>query len=643
MNRRNLAHVLLVLLVLFAAPAAAGAQAGGSVVMTSRGDPVLRPQIRTLFESDLWISTGPAVSPDGRWIVYGGGPDFIVADLHLLDRRSGRSRPLASGTLWGAGVAWAPGSDRLAYVRWREDREDAELWTLLLDPETGQARGPAQRLSTGPAWAPAFSPDGREVAYATQQPTALAIVPASGGRERIIFRGLTGNFAWSPGGRWIYFTAPDTPGGPLRMRRVAAAGGAPQTLAGSAGGEFLGLSHDGSMTAFYLSEQSVVIVNDTAGERVAFVVLPPRTEARGWSPDRLSLLGVQHVHPSTTYTINLATGAHSAISTGLAEADDASFSPDGRQIALQATVDGRRHIVLSDATGGARRVLKTREPLSLARWSPDGRYLAYIGRSPDQPSASTLTVFDVQAGTESYLGVSAPSTAYRGRLPAFWRADSRALLRVRIAGPDSVEIGDVDLDGNFTVLHAFRPSSQPGVRTTLLSGDWVALQDTSRIELRNLRTGRTLTAHHSSSRNNAGIVGLSPDERTLALRVFDPAAQQPAWRMKLVPLDGGPARYVTTGMEEVYRLQVVFTPDGRHLVVRGALTSGSETRSLRLVPLDGGPWRDIATSIGAMDARSELVVSPDGRTLLVSLEQRWSGRLVEIELADLAEARARRR
>ena len=101
----------------------------------------------------------PAVSPNGRWVVFAarlGEPNVSYGDLWIVASSGGRPRLLSRGT--GAPV-WSPDSARVAAFQPLTPRSAA---LLSIDITTGTARTVARGSIHG--WS--FSPSGDEIAYA---------------------------------------------------------------------------------------------------------------------------------------------------------------------------------------------------------------------------------------------------------------------------------------------------------------------------------------------------------------------------------------------------------------------------------------------------------------------------------------------
>jgi dipeptidyl aminopeptidase/acylaminoacyl peptidase len=149
--------------------------------------------------------------------------------LMLLDLATGQARRLLSGEFDDYLPAFSPDGTRIAFVSNRDKDPDRtynnDLWVV---PAAGGPQAPT-RLTTfagddnSPDYTssyPAWSPDGRSIAYVQGGPVELfsygtrhlAVIPATGGEPRIVTAALdrnVGNPVWSADGKSLRFIVED--------------------------------------------------------------------------------------------------------------------------------------------------------------------------------------------------------------------------------------------------------------------------------------------------------------------------------------------------------------------------------------------------------------------------------------------------
>lgn len=168
--------------------------------------------------------------------------------LYLLDVASGRVEPLTGGPYDEYLPSWSPDGTRIAFVSKRDgdpDRHDNyDLYVIEARPGAEPRRVTTFHGSDlHPDWEshPAWSPDGRSIAYLQGDDPALvyfgvhtlAVVSAEGGTPRLLTHTLDRNVyqpRWTPDGRAILFLLEDD--GSKVLARVPASGGAVERLMG---------------------------------------------------------------------------------------------------------------------------------------------------------------------------------------------------------------------------------------------------------------------------------------------------------------------------------------------------------------------------------------------------------------------------
>ncbi len=196
-------------------------------VMNADGDD---PRQLTV-EQDGSSSSQPTWSPEGREIAFVRGqsvPTAVVAatalmfgDLFVMRADGSETRRLTRGGP-DAAPAWSPDGREIAFVRGSDlNRPNGDMDLYVVDPVGGGLRRltrTAGAFETAPAW----SPDGSRIAFARaaeQAPydgrAAIFIVNRDGTGERLLlehryFAYSSYSLSWSPDGRTIAFETSPT-------------------------------------------------------------------------------------------------------------------------------------------------------------------------------------------------------------------------------------------------------------------------------------------------------------------------------------------------------------------------------------------------------------------------------------------------
>jgi dipeptidyl aminopeptidase/acylaminoacyl peptidase len=156
---------------------------------------------------------------------------FGIADHKLTQ--------ITSGDYDDAAAAWSPDEKKIAFASNRTSPEpdmnfNSDIW--VVDAGNSDLGKSLVQVTTneGAEDTPAWSPDGKWIAYTTQLEPKLfdystiqiAVSPAAGGEAKVLTRSLDRNSTipnFSADGKWIYFIADDD--GTQNLLRVPAAGG----------------------------------------------------------------------------------------------------------------------------------------------------------------------------------------------------------------------------------------------------------------------------------------------------------------------------------------------------------------------------------------------------------------------------------
>jgi serine/threonine-protein kinase len=297
--------------------------------------------------------------------------------------------------------------------------------------------------------------------FANLAPSSIVIVPVSGGAARSVTDSVSLNQspAWSPDGGTLYYVSNRQGTRDVYALRVARSGlaqAAPVRLTTGLGAHSVTISADGThmVYAVYSSSANVwavpipndTVVTDAAASQVTSgnqTVEGVRVSAdRKWLVYDSDLSG-----NSDVYRIPLSGGEPERITSSQVDEFRGVLSPDGKELAYHTFETGARTLFVLPLDGGPPRRLtgSSREGLSMANWSPDGRALAAFNLR-----GSTVHVMRHDASGRW----SEPRLVARDGWRPDWSPDGRSIVfvtattgRIRIVPADSGAPRDVYVPG----------------------------------------------------------------------------------------------------------------------------------------------------------------------------------------------------
>jgi serine/threonine protein kinase/WD40 repeat protein len=181
--------------------------------------------------SDHESKYSTAWTDDGKEIVYVAGEATGLHAMYRVPASGGAPVRLQGIGDYATRVAIARKGQRMAYQR---QVLDFNIWRMPLDVPGGSAGAPAQFLaSTRYEVSPAYSPDGKRVAFSSNRTGVrqIWVADADGSNPVAVTdfaRGVAGSPKWSPDGQTIVFDA--RPEGLSDIYSVKATGGTPKRL-----------------------------------------------------------------------------------------------------------------------------------------------------------------------------------------------------------------------------------------------------------------------------------------------------------------------------------------------------------------------------------------------------------------------------
>jgi len=465
----------------------------GAAVVWRRSDSSDGP-LRVTFEhltSESGAELFPALSPDGKWIVY-TGESSGNRDIYLKSVTGQTSINLTRDSLADdEQPAFSPDGERVAF---RSSRDGGGIFVM---GRTGEGVRRVTRAGFNPAWSPdgtrlvftsvgtetkpqnaeqrgrlmvvtlnqgepteldsqgalpTWSPHGTRIAFAARLAgingaSNIGTLPTSGGAIVPITRDgfLNWNPVWAPDGAHVYFVS--NRGGSMNIWRVAvdeASGqprGEPEAItAPTAFTAHLSAAATGGLLAYsaVLETQNIQTLRfDPVKGVVVGDPVPVTTGTRFWanpdpSPDGSKVVFYSQVGPEGDVYIANADG------TGVRQlTDDAAidrvprWSPDGKWISMFSDRGGFLQVWEVRVDGSDLRQLTT-APSSTAAWSPDGRQLAVSRQVPNlKPGSRSASIIEAHVPLEAgaVADLPAPPAPFTRFNPNAWSPDG-----TRIAG-----------------------------------------------------------------------------------------------------------------------------------------------------------------------------------------------------------------
>jgi Tol biopolymer transport system component/DNA-binding winged helix-turn-helix (wHTH) protein len=328
-----------------------------------------------------------------------------------------------------------------------------------------------------------------------------------------------------------------------------------------------------------------------------------------------------------------------------------AFSPDGRQIAFLRLEkdDNRCGIYLIPALGGPERRLAVMDltpfrsaPGNLLAWTPDGKWLAAVGRFQDgDPSEVWL----LSADTGDRRRLTTVGSGEIGDFGIAFSPDGRFLALLRFA---TRSVGDVYLLPLASDYSAGGPLVRLTKESRLVGGpSWNARGNRifySSGGALGYRTLRMLTIDPAHLDRRVESVPLPAGEQATALtsardRLVYARAQRDTniWRLPLpvagagAGVGGGPTLLIASTFDEY---NPDFSPDGKKVTFT---STRSGTEEIWIANADGSAATQMTSVGGANTSNSRW--SPDGRTILFNSRRSGSSDLYLLDIATRAVTR----
>jgi Tol biopolymer transport system component len=156
------------------------------------------------------FGSDPMLSPDGAKIVYCSLRDAIYSQIYVMNSDGGASKRVTDVKTGDAcGPAWSPDGKKIAYYAFANTQpsRNPEIWLMDAD-------GSNPKKLTDHGMDPSWSPDGRQIAYASRRDGIFQIyaMKADGSNVRRLTKDKSedSNPAWGPAGNAIAYISATT-------------------------------------------------------------------------------------------------------------------------------------------------------------------------------------------------------------------------------------------------------------------------------------------------------------------------------------------------------------------------------------------------------------------------------------------------
>ena len=566
---------------------------------------------------------GLAPSPSGRFFAL---RSYVGESVTLYDQRTRRWLN-AKQVVIGAQTAWAPDDRFIATARKEPNRPGEFIWLTPIDTATGVVAGTPRRVSTSPGRAPAWSPDGKRIAFLSNDAGRFRIlsVPFSGGEERVLYSGVgvAQSLYWSRDGQTLFAAFGKT--GWERWLRIDVATGKSKELASATGWPLVGLSPDGQRVAnFNQLQQQLWISSAIDGRRLEVRQLPPRVYVAAWNRDGSGFIAIEHIVPTLIQQIRVADGTMTSLtSLDSAVIGDVMHSPDGTQLLYSRSDNIATRLMILPAGGGASRGIGPvlAEPINSYRWSLSGDKIVHC-------SIFSVGLIDVKSGRGISLAKLEIDKGNPKAQCLFVRNGSAVRWLHSPGGQTAREhaVHEATLTGADRVIDRFTAAGFP----KLVDDSLVVVQSADGLSLRNVLTSQERPLYKGKA--FARSASRSLDGHFLVFSTEDSDNRMSPY---LFDLRGGTGRKVpyTLGGEIG---NFAFHPDGQSLFAYACLScvppDGVEKWDAVQIPLNGGAARVLTAANRDFKDHGMPTVSPDGATIAFESETSYYTRIVSLTL-----------
>jgi Tol biopolymer transport system component len=638
------AAAVLVAATTSAVVAPLAAQTSGQQVRT------IQPQLTRLFSSDSLEMSSPALSPDGRWIVF-GTYEARKGNLWVVSAAGGEPTPLTTGSYSDFDPVFFPGGDRIAFLSDRPSvpgNPASYVMVMPFDRQTGRGGNPRQVTLEGVAGSssPAVSPDGEWIAYSTRADTLLRlmVVPSTGGTARMLAEFGRSIFSlwsivWSGDGQFIYFAVRPRGDEAWRIMRAPLTAGVAQELGTTVDMVPRAIFPDRGLMLLQAPRTPAEIpsyaIATLAGNPVASFETP-RYSLHGLerlAADGHSLLAARSNGVAPVRVVPVAGGPVRQLTEAREYDWPLGWSADGSHVYVSTRSNGQEEILRLPVTGGP----ATRWAVPWTRVvgiGPEGRHVMLVGRP--RGGRRTLEIGSLPDGQTRVVTDAVYSWSVGAPGGSLTNGGEFSYLELR---GDRLELRSTSPGGPSRLLRAF-PASYAGRTSFGVHGSRIAYTemrgDSTAIFVADGPNGHARQVVTVAGR--AGQPVWSYDGRWLAFDHYTPG-QGSRLDVLLIGIGKngsltGTPRMLESGAQWGWGIQ--WLPDDRALTVFGETGVANENHVF-LVSLREGE-RPVAITRDDPAIRWGYSLSPDGRYVAYATGISRGSSIWRVDLGDVLTA-----
>jgi Tol biopolymer transport system component len=530
------------------------------------------------------------------------GPDIAGEPVQLTE-------PMGARTMGNLGLSWSADGEWIAF----NAGQDEEQAIYVVPTAAGQPKkipGNHFRGADAYSYRVSLSPDGKTLAFANDDPEAdveadvapyrqvflsIHTTAVEGGQPTKLSPIWSTEPAFSPDGRFVaylkYARAEEKLGGWYReLWVIPAAGGTPVLLADSIGARGPVWSPDSRMIAFIREDAEsqevwVLPISEEGTATAAPLKVPLPRESQhplaGWTPGNELGVFMNTPYHQAVYTVP-AEGGKAAQITPDGFAFHPRWTPDGKTIVYRS--GNRFWLAAVPAEGGEVTEIPIVSDPEITpgipgggeHVSPDGQKIVFMGATR-QPLRVNIFTLPIEGGAPTQLTetLSVPEMDTQDRYPC-WSPDGERIAFIRYRADHQAAKGDFSMNiytvsaegGEPRAITADADSVAWAAIAYSPDGEWLAYFSNNAIKIRPVDGGEARVVVEPETVHFHSELAWSPDGKRIAYTGWGSI-----WT---VPIDGGEPVEVKTGVltEDAQNLHIDWSPDGKKIVF--AFSSGGE-------------------------------------------------------------------